>query len=167
MAPTDTNIYASCRRRTGMTQEAWAEKLDISVESVKRYETDVRIPPLHIVKAMADLSGDESLAYRFLAKTTQELDVLPDIEMVNLQAATIRMMNRMARFAAKARDRQLMEIARTASFPRRSSRSMRRSWTSSRGSSRHFISSSFTRRRGSDEVEGIAFSPYGRTPGSG
>ena len=111
MAPTDTNIYASCRRRTGMTQEAWAEKLDVSVESVKRYETDVRIPPLHIVKAMADLSGDESLAYRFLAKTTQELDVLPDIEMLNLQAATIRMMNRMARFAAKARDRQLMEIA--------------------------------------------------------
>lgn len=111
MAPMDTNIYATCRRRTGMTQEAWAEALDVSVESVKRYETDVRIPPLHIVKAMADLSGDESLAYRFLAKTTQELDVLPDIEMVNLQAATIRLMNRMARFAAKARDRQLMEIA--------------------------------------------------------
>lgn len=111
MAPTDTNIYASCRRRTGMTQEAWAEALDVSVESVKRYETDVRIPPLHIVKAMADLSGDESLAYRFLAKTTQELDVLPDIEMVNLQAATIRLMNRMARFAAKSRDRQLLEIA--------------------------------------------------------
>nr|DAD95438.1 MAG TPA: helix-turn-helix domain protein [Siphoviridae sp. ctY1p61] len=111
MASMGANLYASCRRRTGMTQEAWAEKLDVSVESVKRYETDVRIPPLHIVKAMADLSGDESLAYRFLAKTTQELDVLPDIEMLNLQAATIRMMNRMARFAAKARDRQLMEIA--------------------------------------------------------
>ena len=111
MALTDTNIYASCRRRTGMTQEGWAEALDVSVESVKRYETDVRNPPLHIVKAMADLSGDESLAYRFLAKTTQELDVLPDIEMVNLQAATIRLMNRMARFAAKSRDRQLLEIA--------------------------------------------------------
>lgn len=111
MASLGTNLYASCRRRTGMTQEAWAEKLDVSVESVKRYETDVRIPPLHIVKAMADLSGDESLAYRFLAKTTQELDVLPDIGSVNLQAATIRLMNRMARFASKARDRQLLEIA--------------------------------------------------------
>lgn len=111
MASMGTNLYASCRRRTGMTQEAWAEKLDVSVESVKRYETDVRIPPLHIVKAMADLSGDESLAYRFLAKTTQELDVLPDIDSVNLQAATIRLMNRMARFASKARDRQLLEIA--------------------------------------------------------
>lgn len=111
MASLGTNLYASCRRRTGMTQEAWAEKLDVSVESVKRYETDVRIPPLHIVKAMADLSGDESLAYRFLAKTTQELEVLPDIDSVNLQAATIRLMNRMARFASKARDRQLLEIA--------------------------------------------------------
>lgn len=111
MASMGTNLYASCRRRTGMTQEAWAENLDVSVESVKRYETDVRIPPLHIVKAMADLSGDESLAYRFLAKTTQELDVLPDIDSVNLQAATIRLMNRMERFAAKARDRQLLEIA--------------------------------------------------------
>ena len=87
MASMGTNLYASCRRRTGMTQEAWAEKLDVSVERVKRYETDVRIPPLHIVKAMADLSGDETLAYRFLAKTTQELDVLPDIDSVNLQAA--------------------------------------------------------------------------------
>ena len=111
MASMGTNLYASCRRRTGMTQEAWAEKLDVSVESVKRYETDVRIPPLHIVKAMADLSGDESLAYRFLAKTTQELEVLPDIDSVNLQADTIRLMNRMARFASKARDRQLLEIA--------------------------------------------------------
>ena len=43
MASMGTNLYASCRRRTGMTQEAWAEKLNISVESVKRYETDVRI----------------------------------------------------------------------------------------------------------------------------
>ena len=111
MALTDTNIFASCRRRTGMTQETWAEKLNVSVESVKRYETDVRLPPMHVVKQMADLSGDESLAYRYLAMTSQELDVLPDIEMINLQAATIRLMNRMARFAAKSRDRQLLEIA--------------------------------------------------------
>ena len=94
-----------------MTQETWAEKLHVSVESVKRYEADVRLPPMHVVKEMADLSGDESLAYRYLAMTSQELDVLPDIEMINLQAATIRLMNRMARFAAKSRDRQLLEIA--------------------------------------------------------
>lgn len=111
MASMGTNLYASCRRRTGMTQEAWAEKLNISVESVKRYETDVRIPPIPVVRQMADLCGDALVGYKYLVKVSQELEVLPDIDSVNLQAATIRLMNRMARFASKARDRQLMEIA--------------------------------------------------------
>lgn len=111
MASTGTNLYASCRRRTGMTQEAWAEKLNISVESVKRYETDVRIPPIPVVRKMADLCGDALVGYKYIVKVSQELEVLPDIDSVNLQAATIRLMNRMARFASKARDRQLLEIA--------------------------------------------------------
>lgn len=111
MASLGTNLYASCRRRTGMTQEAWAEKLNISVESVKRYETGVRIPPIPVVRKMADLCGDALVGYKYIVKVSQELEVLPDIDSVNLQAATIRLMNRMARFAAKARDRQLMEIA--------------------------------------------------------
>ena len=111
MASMGTNLYASCRRRTGMTQEAWAEKLNISVESVKRYETDVRIPPIPVVRKMADLCGDALVGYKYIVKVSQELEVLPDIDSVNLQAATIRLMNRMARFASKARDRQLLEIA--------------------------------------------------------
>lgn len=111
MASMGTNLYASCRRRTGMTQEAWAEKLNISVESVKRYETDVRIPPIPVVRKMADLCGDALVGYKYIVKVSQELEVLPDIDSVNLQAATIRLMNRMACFASKARDRQLLEIA--------------------------------------------------------
>lgn len=111
MASLGTNLYASCRRRTGMTQEAWAEKLNISVESVKRYETDVRIPPIPVVRKMADLCGDALVGYKYIVKVSQELEVLPDIDSVNLQAATIRLMNRMARFASKSRDRQLLEIA--------------------------------------------------------
>lgn len=111
MASMGTNLYASFRRRTGMTQEAWAEKLNISVESVKRYETDVRIPPIPVVRKMADLCGDALVGYKYIVKVSQELEVLPDIDSVNLQAATIRLMNRMARFASKARDRQLLEIA--------------------------------------------------------
>ena len=111
MASMGTNLYASCRRRTGMTQEAWAEKLNISVARVKRYETDVRIPPIPVVRTMADLCGDALVGYKYIVKVSQELEVLPDIDSVNLQAATIRLMNRMARFASKARDRQLLEIA--------------------------------------------------------
>ena len=91
MASMGTNLYASCRRRAGMTQEAWAEKLNISVESVKRYETDVRIPPIPVVRKMADLCGDALVGYKYIVKVSQELEVLPDIDSVNLQAATIRL----------------------------------------------------------------------------
>lgn len=111
MASMGTNLYASCRRRTGMTQEAWAEKLNISVESVKRYETGMRIPLIPVVLQMADLSGDKSVRYKYLVQVSKALGVLPDIDDASLQTATIRLMNRMARFAAKARDKQLLEIA--------------------------------------------------------
>lgn len=111
MASMGTNLYASCRRRTGMTQEAWAEKLNISVENVKRYETGVRIPLIPVVLQMSDLSGDKSVRYKYLVQVSKALGVLPDIDDAGLQTATIRLMNRMAHFAAKARDRQLMEIA--------------------------------------------------------
>ena len=111
MASMGTNLYASCRRRTGMTQEAWAEKLNISVESVKRYETDVRIPPIPVVRKMADLCGDALVGYKYIVKVSQELEVLPDIDSVNLQAATIRMNNRMDSFENNARDRKLLQIA--------------------------------------------------------
>lgn len=111
MPTMDMNIYAACRKRTGMTQEAWAEALDISVESVKRYETYVRVPPNAIVEQMANISGNESLKYHHEASTSQVLGILPDIEDSTLQSATIRLMNRMARFANACRDRQLMEIA--------------------------------------------------------
>lgn len=39
------NIYKTARRAAGMTQEAAAERLGISVESVRAYETGQRIPP--------------------------------------------------------------------------------------------------------------------------
>ena len=38
------NIYKTARRAAGITQEAAAEQLGISVESVRAYETGLRIP---------------------------------------------------------------------------------------------------------------------------
>ena len=43
------NIYKIARRNAGITQEAAAEQLGISVESVRAYETGQRIPPNHVV----------------------------------------------------------------------------------------------------------------------
>lgn len=49
------NIYKTARRAAGMTQEAAAERLGISVESVRAYETGQRIPPQRHRGADGDL----------------------------------------------------------------------------------------------------------------
>lgn len=39
------NIYKTTRQNAGLTQEAAAEWIGVSVESIRSYETDRRIPP--------------------------------------------------------------------------------------------------------------------------
>lgn len=39
------NIYKTARRAAGLTQEAAAEQIGVSVESIRSYETDRRLPP--------------------------------------------------------------------------------------------------------------------------
>ena len=57
------NIYKVARRAAGYTQEAAAERLGISVESVRAYETGQRIPPNYIVELMVILYNAQHLAY--------------------------------------------------------------------------------------------------------
>lgn len=40
------NIYKAVRLCTNLTQEAAAERIGVSVESIRAYETGRRIPPL-------------------------------------------------------------------------------------------------------------------------
>ena len=49
------NIYKICRKSAGFTQEAAAERLGISVESLRAYETGQRVPPDEVVETMSDL----------------------------------------------------------------------------------------------------------------
>ena len=111
MSGQGTNIYAMCRRQTGMTQEAWAEALGISVESVKRYETFVRVPSNYMVAQMVLESGDQQLAFRHLLNTSRDLDVLPQINDATLPTAAIQLINRVLKFTDANRDRQLLRIA--------------------------------------------------------
>ena len=46
------NIYKRARRRAGYTQEAAAEIINISVESLRAYETDRRVPSGDVVLQM-------------------------------------------------------------------------------------------------------------------
>ena len=111
MSGQGTNIYAMCRRKTGMTQEAWAEVLGISVESVKRYETFVRVPSNYMVAQMVMESGDQQLAFRHLLNTSRDLEVLPEISGATLPKAAIQLINRVLKFTDAHRDRQLLLIA--------------------------------------------------------
>lgn len=47
-----SNIYKIARRAAGFTQESAAEQLEISVDSVRAYETSQRLPPSEIVERM-------------------------------------------------------------------------------------------------------------------
>ena len=51
-----SNIYKIARRAAGYTQEAAAEQLNISIESVRAYETYQRTPPADVVERMRSFS---------------------------------------------------------------------------------------------------------------
>ena len=112
MSCIDTNIYRMCRAKTRLSQEAWAEKLGVSVESVKRYELDKAVPSNRTVVAMINESGYEALAVQHLIRTSQSLDVLPGVMTdVPLPQAAIRLINTVLAFADNHRGRQLLRIS--------------------------------------------------------
>ena len=73
----EPNIYKSARSRAGLTQERAAEMLALSVESVKAYETGVRVPPDATVSAMAEVYGLPGLRLEH-ARATDELGIIPE-----------------------------------------------------------------------------------------
>ena len=74
------NIYKICRKSAGLTQEAAAERLGISVESLRAYETGQRIPPNQVVRLMAILYNAVYLALQHLQETDDLYkSVVPEI----------------------------------------------------------------------------------------
>lgn len=71
------NIYKSARTCAGLTQERAAEVLALSVESIKAYETGVRVPPASTVAAMAEAYGSPGLRLEH-ARATDELGIIPE-----------------------------------------------------------------------------------------
>lgn len=106
-----TSIYAKCRLDAGYTQEAWAEALHLSVESVKAYELRLRVPPHGLVVRMVEVSGCEWLALKHLQETAGCLKVVPPVEVKALPMAAISLINKILAFADEHRDKQLLLIA--------------------------------------------------------
>lgn len=108
--PKDRNIYAAARELKGLTQEAAAERLDTSIESVRAYETDRRRPPDTMVLRMAQIYNFPYLCYQHI-ETGDLAGVVPHVEETGLQEAAMRLFRVIRRFAADHRTEQLLEIA--------------------------------------------------------
>lgn len=83
------NIYQSARESSGYTQEKAAELLELSVESLRAYETDRRIPSNRVVAKMVDIYATKYLAYQHL-KNGELGEAIPSINLTNLPMAVLK-----------------------------------------------------------------------------
>lgn len=109
MKPT-RNIYQTARERAGMTQEAASDRLYISTESLRMYETGRRRPSDEMVTMMAELYRDRALAYQHL-KTSAAGQILPEVSEQSLEQCAMRLFRLVREFARRERVETLLEIA--------------------------------------------------------
>ena len=106
------NIYKTCRKSAGLTQEAAAERLGISVESLRAYETGQRVPPNDVLELMVILYNAQHLAYQHLRETNALYSsVVPDVQPKTVLEASAKLTNRIFIFAESHADRRLLHIA--------------------------------------------------------
>ena len=111
--PEDTrNIYKICRKAAGLTQEAAAERLGISVESMRAYETGQRIPPDDVVDLMSILyNALHLIAWHAREKNAMYSRLVPDVQPKTVLEASAKLTNRIFIFAESNADRRLLRIA--------------------------------------------------------
>lgn len=109
MAAEYRNIYQIPREAAGFTQEKAAELIDISVESLRAYETDRRVPPDKTVVKMIEIYDARYLAYQHL-KTSAEVGqaYMPNVKLSDLPTAILKLQKEVADFM-KCRD-EMIEI---------------------------------------------------------
>ena len=74
------NIYQTARKAAGLTQEAAAEQLAVSVESLRAYETGHRVPPNDVVERMVVCYDKQYLAYQHLKESSDLMArVVPEL----------------------------------------------------------------------------------------
>lgn len=88
------NLYQRARKATYLTQEEAAERLGISPESLKQYESGRRVPPDNVVARMVEVYDLPWLALEH-SRATDRLGVLPKVEAKPLPVATIALTNRL------------------------------------------------------------------------
>ena len=106
------NIYQTARKAAGLTQEAAAEQLAVSVESLRAYENGHRIPPNDVVARMVVCYDKQYLAYQHLQESNELMArVVPELEQRSLMETVLRLFKRLKRLDRDGRVEQLLEIA--------------------------------------------------------
>lgn len=86
------NIYQRARENTNLTQEKASEQLDISVESLRAYENDKRMPPTTIVSKMTEIYNNQFLGYQHLKSSIgNELIDLPNVKLKTISSAALKL----------------------------------------------------------------------------
>ena len=105
------SIYSCARVAAGITQEAAAEALNLSVRALADSETEQRRPPAPTVAQMAALYRAPGLRLQH-ARETDELGIIPrSAEPCSLEQAALRLDNRLRRLCRTDRAGRLSEIA--------------------------------------------------------
>lgn len=112
MSAQNRNIYQAARKSAGLTQEAAAERLDISVESIRAYETNQRIPPNDVVEGMVVVYNGTYLAYQHLHETNAlAARFVPELRERSVIEAVVRIGNSLNKFSKAHNIDRLYEIA--------------------------------------------------------
>ena len=106
------NIYRICRKAAGFTQESAAERLGISVESLRAYETGQRVPPDEMVDLMSILyNAMYLLVQHSREKSAMYSMVVPEVQPKSVLEASAKLTNRIFEFAGSHANQRLMRIA--------------------------------------------------------
>ncbi|HHY0047668.1 TPA: helix-turn-helix domain-containing protein [Clostridioides difficile] len=86
------NIYQISRENVELTQEKASELLDISVESIRAYENDKRIPNNQVVARMICIYKNKLLGYEHVRKSTEAgIMFLPELKIKSLSSIALKL----------------------------------------------------------------------------
>ena len=106
------NIYKTARRDSGFTQEAAAEMIAVSVESIRAYENGYRVPPNKIVERMTHYYHAPQLVYQHLQGTNSLItQIVPRLQERNVLEMAVRMYLRLSQFQQSHSVDRLMAMA--------------------------------------------------------
>lgn len=102
------NIYQTARESSGLTQEKAAERIGVSTESIRIYESGKRIPPDDVVVRMVDIYDARYLAYQHIKENVKAAGSLipSNVEIKDLPTAVLRLQKEVNDFM-KVRDQML------------------------------------------------------------